>query len=155
MGEAISSVCFFGVGFVWLSYGFEYFAAAQFWSASGMFICAFFSFAACIRYVIHNVLFKLNTVVNTYNKKVDMSEEINRIKPSRWKIFQALPIEGENAGKEALRQVEPFLITSDEFDAFIDRHKKVIDRPDVIVPESNTKMQNSYLVRAQHQHARN
>ena len=103
----------------------------------------------------HNVLFKLNTVVNTYNKKVDMSEEINRIKPCRWKIFQALPIEGENAGKEALRQVEPFLITSDEFDAFIDRHKKVIDRPDVIVPESNTKMQNSYLVRAQHQHARN
>jgi len=42
MGEAISSVCFFGVGFVWLSYGFEYFAAAQFWSASGMFICCVF-----------------------------------------------------------------------------------------------------------------
>ena len=64
MGEAISSVCFFGVGFVWLSYGFEYFAAAQFWSAAGMFICAFFSFAACIRYVIQNALFKLRESLN-------------------------------------------------------------------------------------------
>ena len=64
MGEAISSVCFFGVGFVWLSYGFEYFAEAKFWSASGMFIFAFFSFAACIRYVIQNALFKLKESLN-------------------------------------------------------------------------------------------
>lgn len=64
MGEAISSVCFFGVGFVWLSYGFEYFSENLFWSASGMFICAFFSFAACMRYVIQNALLKLRESLN-------------------------------------------------------------------------------------------
>ena len=67
LGEAISSVCFFGVGFVWLSYGLEYFAADRFWSASGMFICAFFSFVACIRYVIQNALFKLKEGLNERN----------------------------------------------------------------------------------------
>jgi hypothetical protein len=48
LGEAISSVCFFGVGVVWL-----------FFRAFGLFLCAIFSLAACFRYVIQNVLFKL------------------------------------------------------------------------------------------------
>jgi hypothetical protein len=59
LGEAISSVCFFGVGVVWLSEGIDFFILDQFLRASGLFLCATLSFAACLRYVIQNVLFKL------------------------------------------------------------------------------------------------
>ena len=59
LGEAISSVCFFGVGVVWLSEGIDFYLLNQFLRASGLFLCAMLSFAACLRYVIQNVLFKL------------------------------------------------------------------------------------------------
>ena len=59
LGEAISSVCFFGVGVVWLSEGIDFYIMDQFLRASGLFLCAMLSFAACLRYVIQNVLFKL------------------------------------------------------------------------------------------------
>ena len=41
-------------------------------------------------------------------------------------------------------QVEPFLITNDEFEKFVDRHKKMV--PDLVVPESNEAMRNSYII---------
>jgi hypothetical protein len=59
LGEAISSVCFFGVGVVWLSEGIDFYLLNQFLRAFGLFLCAILSFAACLRYVIQNVLFKL------------------------------------------------------------------------------------------------
>ena len=58
LGEAISSVCFFGVGIVWLSKGIDFFMLDQFLRAFGLFLCSFVSFAACLRYVIQNALFK-------------------------------------------------------------------------------------------------
>ena len=58
LGEAISSVCFFGVGLVWLSKGIDFFILDQFLRALGLFLCAILSFAACLRYVIQNTLFK-------------------------------------------------------------------------------------------------
>ena len=41
-------------------------------------------------------------------------------------------------------QVEPFLITNDEFEKFVERHKKMV--PDLVVPESNEAMRNSYII---------
>ena len=41
-------------------------------------------------------------------------------------------------------QVEPFLITDDEFEKFVERHKKMV--PDLVVPESNEAMRNSYII---------
>ena len=66
LGEAISSVCFFGVGVVWLSEGIDFLILDQFLRASGLFLCAILSFAACLRYVIQNVLFKLLVGFDTY-----------------------------------------------------------------------------------------
>ena len=43
-----------------------------------------------------------------------------------------------------LSQVEPFLITNDEFEKFVERHKETI--PGLVVPESNEAMRNSYLI---------
>ena len=90
----------------------------------------------------YNVMFKINSVINSLNVEEDMSDAISELNPVRWKIFQCLKIEGENYGSEALRQVESFLITNDQFQAFIDRHKDVPQ----LVPESNYAMTRSYFI---------
>ena len=107
-----------------------------------------------------SVLFKLNTVVNKHNYREDMTEQIRsvhhhhhhhhhhlsyharRLDPVRWKVFQCLPIEAENMGPGALRQVEPFLVTEEEWQTFITNHHDIT----VMVQESNEKMRNSYLI---------
>jgi len=53
-----------------------------------------------------NIMFKLNTVVNKYNWEEDMNNEIDEIKPFRWKVFQVLLLEGENTGPNALRDAK-------------------------------------------------
>lgn len=90
----------------------------------------------------YRVRFKINTVVNTFNKDEDMSEHILGLGPMRWKVFQCLLLEGENCGEDALRDAKPFYISDEDFDAFLERHKSV----PTLVPESNSKMQNSYLI---------
>ncbi|KAJ9576892.1 hypothetical protein L9F63_006510 [Diploptera punctata] len=90
----------------------------------------------------YRVAFKINTVVNTYNLHEDMTKEISVLNPVRWKVFQCLLLEGENVGKDALRQAETFYINDDEFQFFLDRHKSVSS----LVPESNKKIQKCYLI---------
>ena len=52
-------------------------------------------------------------------------------------MFQCLLIEGENCGSEALRDAEKFVISSDDFNMFVERHSKL----SCLVPESNAKVQ--------------
>ncbi|XP_074659159.1 S-adenosylmethionine-dependent nucleotide dehydratase RSAD2-like [Tubulanus polymorphus] len=94
----------------------------------------------CIKY---QVAFKMNTVVNIHNKDEDMSEYIEILKPCRWKVFQCLLLEGENCGEGAKRHAESFVVSKEDFQSFLDRHRNVSCG---LVPESNTKMQNSYLI---------
>ncbi|TPX74692.1 hypothetical protein CcCBS67573_g04046 [Chytriomyces confervae] len=101
------------------------------------------------------ILFKINSVVCRYNVHEDLSIQIA---PFRWKVFQVLAVEGENMdasptgtdGDEPkpklLRNVEPFLISSAEFDEFCQRHKHVPS----IVPEPNHLMKASYLLMDEH-----
>ena len=51
-------------------------------------------------------------------------------------VFQCLLIGGENSGEDALRNAERFVISDDEFDAFLQRHADV----ECLVPESNIKV---------------
>jgi len=92
--------------------------------------------------VDYNVLFKLNTVVNSHNWEEDMIAEVRYLQPVRWKVFQCLAIEAENKGTSALRRVEPFLIEDDKWEHFLERHAEI----EVLVPESNEVMRNSYLL---------
>ena len=48
-------------------------------------------------------------------------------------VFQCLLIDGENAGQDAIRNAEGFVITEAEFEDFLQRHKDV----PCLVPESN------------------
>ncbi|XP_049780032.1 radical S-adenosyl methionine domain-containing protein 2-like isoform X1 [Schistocerca cancellata] len=90
----------------------------------------------------YNVAFKINTVVNMENLEEDMSDNIVALRPVRWKVFQCLLLKGENVGENALRNAEKFYVTDQQFQNFLERHKNV----PVLVPESNQKMQNSYLI---------
>ncbi|XP_061182379.1 S-adenosylmethionine-dependent nucleotide dehydratase RSAD2-like [Saccostrea echinata] len=93
----------------------------------------------CIKY---KVAFKINTVVNTHNKDEDMSEHIAELSPCRWKVFQCLLIGGENVGENAIRNAENMVVTSEEFQAFCERHRDI----SCLVPESNVQMKDSYLI---------
>ncbi|XP_053701681.1 radical S-adenosyl methionine domain-containing protein 2 [Synchiropus splendidus] len=90
----------------------------------------------------YKVAFKINSVINTFNIEEDMSANITQLNPVRWKVFQCLLIDGENAGEEALREAETFVVSDQQFQEFLDRHKSVA----CLVPESNEKMRNSYLI---------
>ncbi|KAA0711318.1 Radical S-adenosyl methionine domain-containing protein 2 [Triplophysa tibetana] len=90
----------------------------------------------------YKVAFKINSVVNTFNVEEDMSERISVLNPVRWKVFQCLLIEGENAGENSLREAEKFVISDQQFQDFLDRHKSI----KCLVPESNQKMKDSYLI---------
>ncbi len=81
---------------------------------------------------------KINTVVNSRNLTEDLSDFIKYSKTSRWKVFQVLPIIGEND-----RHIEDFKISSGEFDGYLKRHK---DLGDTLVPERNEDMKGSYAM---------
>ena len=91
-----------------------------------------------------------------------MNSSIEEISPIRWKVrtetlnrsldsltcreqvFQVLLLDGENTGKDtgSLRDARELVITDEQFQAFLDRHK----HQSSLVPESNEVMKDSYLL---------
>ncbi|XP_001510936.1 radical S-adenosyl methionine domain-containing protein 2 [Ornithorhynchus anatinus] len=90
----------------------------------------------------YGVAFKINSVINRFNFEEDMNEQIKVLNPVRWKVFQCLIIDGENSGEDALREAEKFIISDEDFEQFLERHKEIA----CLVPESNQKMKDSYLI---------
>ncbi len=84
---------------------------------------------------------KLNTVVTSLNCEDDMSAYVLRTRPDRWKIFQVLPVQGQNDGR-----IEPLLITREQFDAFVERHRWLTAHGIVLAAESNDDMTGSYAM---------
>lgn len=84
---------------------------------------------------------KCNTVVNRCNVDEDMSEVVRRLAPERWKLFQMLPVVGENKGNAADHE-----ISGEEFQGFVERHRHLSDAGVRIVPEDNAHMTDSYLM---------
>ncbi len=84
----------------------------------------------------HGVRVKLNTVVTATTWQEDMSDLVRAVAPERWKVFQVLRVVGENDG-----DVEPLLITDQQFEAFIARHREFDP-----VAESSDAMIDSYAM---------
>jgi radical S-adenosyl methionine domain-containing protein 2 len=84
---------------------------------------------------------KLNTVVTRLTWQEDMSALVRRIRPERWKVFQVLPMAGQNDGS-----VEPLMITREEFRAFVDRHAPLADDGLGPIVEDNDAMKGSYVM---------
>jgi len=80
---------------------------------------------------------KINTVVNAHNYQESMVDFIKEANPKRWKIFQVLPITGQNDGK-----IEDLKITTAQYESFLKRHEEISVR----VPESNDAIKGSYVM---------
>ncbi|KAG8903292.1 Radical S-adenosyl methionine domain-containing protein 2 [Tulasnella sp. 403] len=94
----------------------------------------------CKRYGIR---VKINSVVTINNWEEDMNDAISDLDPFRWKVFQVLLLDGENTGSEteSLRDARSLVITTEQFQAFLERHKA----QSCLVPEDNDAMKDSYL----------
>lgn len=77
-----------------------------------------------------------NTVVTSLNYSEDLHRVIKRIKPSRWKVFQVLPINGQNS-----LSIDRLAITTQMFQEFVNRHRDLSP-----VAESNEAMTGSYVM---------
>ncbi len=83
---------------------------------------------------------KINTVVTSKNFTEDLSSFIKYAQPKRWKIFQVLPIQGQNTGK-----IDSLIVSPNGFFQFIENHSK-LDGITNIIPESNADMKGSYAM---------
>ena len=84
-----------------------------------------------------DISLQINTTVTKLTYQEDMHTIINELKPFRWKVFQVLPIEGENDGR-----VDDLLITDEEFDLFKRRHSDILQG----IFECNDDMIGSYIM---------
>ncbi len=83
----------------------------------------------------YGIKIKINTVICKINKDENMTDMITKIKPQRWKVFQILPINGEND------EANDLMISEDDFHKFIQNHKHL--NP---IAENNDAMTDSYLM---------
>lgn len=83
---------------------------------------------------------KINSVVNAKNYQEDMTEFIQHVRPKRWKIFQVLPIQGQND-----LNIDEFRISNDQFNQFLNNHKGLEDFT-IVIPESNDQMTGTYAM---------
>lgn len=81
-------------------------------------------------------------MVNRFNHLEELSHNIAVLNPFRWKCFQVLQVDTENAGEIAKRNCSTFLITDEEFESFCRRHQHL----PYFVPESNMLMKSSYII---------
>lgn len=84
---------------------------------------------------------KINTVVHAKNYLENLTEFIQYANPIRWKVFQVLPIVGQNDN-----QIDEFKITQKDFENFNKRHAPIADKGTKIIIENNDSMQGSYAM---------
>lgn len=84
---------------------------------------------------------KINTVVTDANKDEDMTEFIRWAQPERWKVFQVLPMDGQN--DDTLGNLT---VTGEEFETYVARHLGLEFDGIIVVPESNDLMTGSYVM---------
>jgi radical S-adenosyl methionine domain-containing protein 2 len=81
---------------------------------------------------------KINTTVTKYNAGEDLSAFIAEANPIRWKVFQGMVVEGQNA-----RNQDDWVIDAAFFDGFVNRHRALGCAP---VVESESVMRGSYAM---------
>ena len=87
---------------------------------------------AVVRTAYLQLKLKLNTVVNKLNEAEDFSPLIARFMPDKWKILRMLPM-----------ITNELSVSDDEFNAFVARHNRFAD---ILYPEDNQAMRDSYLM---------
>ena len=78
------------------------------------------------------VRLKINTVVTQINCDEDLTEFITKAHPERWKLLQVLPVGGQNDGS-----IPGLAITSEQFNRYVARNRRVEEQGITVVPENN------------------
>lgn len=89
----------------------------------------------------YSIGLKMNTVVTAANWDEDLTSLVLDLRPVRWKVFQALPVAGQNDGA-----ITDLLITDEQFCSFVAHHQQVESAGIQLVPESNELMTGSYVM---------
>ena len=89
----------------------------------------------------HRIRLKINTVVTSVTWQDDFTSFIRLAKPERWKLLQVLPIKGQNDA-----HISDFLISTEQFEAYLQRNRTVENDGISVVPESNELMTESYVM---------
>lgn len=88
----------------------------------------------------HGLRIKINTVVHQLNWQEPLWEFMEEVKPERWKIFQVLPVNGQND-----EYFEDYSISNEQFQFFLNLNKPAANIT-TIVPETNELMRASYVM---------
>ena len=91
--------------------------------------------------VQRGIRLKINTVVNTLNWEEDFTGFIAGARPERWKLLQVLPVKGQSD-----QSVDQFITTKEQFDAYVERNRKVAEMGITVVPESTELITGSYIM---------
>ena len=83
----------------------------------------------------------MNTVVTRRNLKEDLTDFIVEAHPERWKLLQVLPVKGQNG-----HTVDPYVVSADEFEDYVESSRRVEACGIKVVPESNDLMTGSYVM---------
>lgn len=87
-----------------------------------------------IREINPSIELKINTVVNKLNYLEDLTQFINKVKPTKWKVFKMLPI---------LPRSNSLKISDEQFQIFLNTHQ---EHKEIINGENNDDMINSYIM---------
>ena len=87
------------------------------------------------------VRLKINTVVTRHNLDECLADFIIETRPERWKLFQVLPVIGQNDPI-----VETHLVSGDEFERYVQTNRRVEAHGIRVVPENNNLMTGSYVM---------
>ena len=90
---------------------------------------------------LRGVRLKINTVVTQINSDEDLTEFIMKAHPERWKLLQVLPVGGQNDGS-----IPALAITSEQFNRYVARNRRVEEQGITVVPENNDLMTGSYVM---------
>lgn len=88
----------------------------------------------------HGLRVKINTVVSRLNWNEELWPFISEVAPERWKIFQVLPVDGQND-----QHFQNFSISEEEFSSFLHINAKA-KMFTTVVPEDNSLMRASYVM---------
>jgi len=84
----------------------------------------------------YEIRLKINTVITSYNWKEDLHSLILGLQPERWKVFQFLPILGENN-----LFINQLRISDIKFESFTKKHEDLLP-----ITEKNSDMYGSYIM---------
>lgn len=89
----------------------------------------------------NGIKLKINTVVSKTNYLEELDKFILSVKPDRWKVFQFLPVEGQNS-----HNISKFIIDKTQFELFKNNHKYLQLNSIKLVFEENDHMIESYAM---------